>query len=85
MMVGQAGVNGGSNLPGAVYWPTTGLYTTFGGGGAVSSINMPQYNGWGGGASAIALGPPGLSLNGNTFWTNPWLKMLVVAGLLLLL
>lgn len=82
-MVGQAGFDNSS--PYGTINPIdlgNNVYTTFGGGGNVYNL---LFNGFGGGASAIALGPSGLSLNGETFWTNTQLKYLVVAGLLLLL
>ena len=81
IMVGQAGVFGSPSPTGAVYWGSTlNFYTTFGGGGSCGKSENKFYNGWGGGASAIAIGPPGLSLNGLTFWTNTQIKLLAVAG-----
>lgn len=87
ILVGQAGIVGSNNqYPlGTIQWQQPSksktpsyIYTNFGGGATT------DYGGWGGGASAIALGPPGLSLTGITFWTNPQLTLLAVAGLLLL-
>lgn len=81
ILVGQAGFYTNSRSQGgwpAGYYKTNyNTYQTFGGGG---SAQWSMYSGWGGGASAIALGPPGLSLDGQTFWTNTQLKMLAIAG-----